>query len=89
MTDTDGAPRRVVLSVPCLCEPPTGGACCAVSREDVLLEEIDSWPGLLALDVDPDQGTAVVLVTPGHHDDLTAALEALGDRGLTATLAPD
>jgi hypothetical protein len=90
MTDAGGAPRRVILSVPGLAGQPVGGGCCAVGRDDVLLEEIDSWPGLLALDVDPEQATAVVLVTPGHDDDLTAALEALADRGLpTTVLAPD
>ncbi len=86
MSQAAGGPRRVLLSVPGLSGPPTGGGCCAVGREDVLLEEVGSWPGLLALDVDPEQGTAVVLVSPGHDDDLSAALEALGDRGLAATV---
>lgn len=90
MSPAADGPRRVVLCVPALNEPPLTGGCCATAREDVLLEEIDSWPGLLALDVDPEQATAVVLVTPGHDDDLAAALEALGDRGLPATvLAPN
>lgn len=90
MTPAPGGPRRVLLSVPGLSGPPVGGCgCCATAREDVLLEEIDSWPGLLALDVDPEQATAVVLVTPGHDADLTAALEALGDRGLPATVLPN
>jgi hypothetical protein len=66
-----------------------GGGCCPVSRDDILLEEIDSWPGLLALDVDPEKATAAVLVTPGHEKDLSAALEALNDRGLAATLLPE
>jgi hypothetical protein len=79
-------PRRFLLSVPGLSGPPVGGGCCAVSRDDVLLEEIDSWPGLLALDVDPEKGTAAVLVTPGHDEDLSAALEALSERGLPATV---
>jgi hypothetical protein len=86
MSQPGGQPRRAVLSVPDLSGPPTGGGCCAVGRDDVLLEEIDSWPGLLVLDVDPEQGTAVVLVTPGHDGDLSAALEALADRGLAATV---
>jgi hypothetical protein len=81
-------PRRVVLSVPGLAEPPAGGGCCAVSRDDVLLEELDFWPGLLALDVDPEAETAVVLVTPGC-DHLPEALEALCDRGLAATVVQD
>jgi hypothetical protein len=85
----DGGPRRVVLSVPGLAGPPVGGGCCAVGRDDVLLEEIDSWPGLLALDVDPVQGVATVLVTPGHDEDLTAALDALADRGLDASVLED
>jgi hypothetical protein len=85
----DGGPRRVVLSVPGLTEPPVGGGCCAVGRDDVLLEELDSWPGLLALDVDPERGVAAVLVTPGHDHDLTAALDVLADRGLPAAVIDD
>lgn len=86
MSRPRGGPRQVVLCVPGLAGPPVGGGCCAVSRDDVLVEEIDSWPGLLVLDVDPKQATAVVLVTDGHDEDLSAALEALGDRGLAATV---
>ncbi len=82
-------PGRVVLSVPGLSGPPLGGGCCAVSRDDILLEEIDSWPGLLALDVDPEKATAVLLVTPGHDEDLSAALEALSERGLPAAVLPE
>jgi hypothetical protein len=83
--NADQEPRRVVLSVPGLAAPPAGGGCCAVSRDDVLLEELDSWPGLLALDVDPERETAVVLITPGCEH-LPEALEALADRGLAATV---
>ncbi len=89
MSPAAGGPRRVVLSVPGLSGPPVGGGCCAVGRDDVLLQEIDSWPGLLALDVDPEQGVAVVLVSPGHDEDLSAALEALTDRGLPAAVLHD
>jgi hypothetical protein len=89
VTPAADGPRRVVLSVPGLAQAPVGGGCCAVGRDDVLLEEIDSWPGLLALDVDPEQGVAVVLVSPGHDEDLSAALEALADRGLAAAVLQD
>ncbi len=89
MSQPGDGPRQVVLSVPGLSGPPVGGGCCAVGRDDMLLEEIDSWPGLLALDIDPEQGTAAVLVSPGHDDDLSAALEALTDRGLPATVLKD
>jgi hypothetical protein len=86
MSTEDGQPRQVVLDVPELDGPPVGWGCCAVTRVDVLLEELDSWPGLLTLDVDPDSRTAVVLVTPGCQD-LPAALDALADRGLPAKVA--
>ncbi len=89
MSQAAGGPRRVLLSVPGLSGPPTGGGCCAVGRDDVLLEEIDSWPGLLALNVDPEHETAVVLVSPGHDVDLSAALQALAGRGLAATVLHD
>jgi hypothetical protein len=89
MSQPADGPRRVVLSVPGLSGPPVGGGCCPVSRDDILLEEIDSWPGLLALDVDPEQATAVLLVTPGHDEGLSAALDALNERGLAATVLQD
>lgn len=85
MTAADGAAQRVTLSVPALRDPPLTSGCCAVSPDDKLLEELDSWPGLLVLEVDPDAATAVVLV-PSGCDDLPAALEALADRGLSASV---
>ena len=89
MSTAPEGPRRVVLSVPGLDGPPLTGGCCATAREAVLLEELDTWPGLLALDVDPERGVTAVLVTPGHDEDLTAALEALADRGLAAVVTDD
>ncbi len=56
-----------------------------LSPEDLVLDELDSWPGLLALGVDPDAGTVLVLVS--DEQDLGHALEALDDRGFSATLA--
>ncbi len=79
MSTEDGRPREVVPDVPQLDGPPFGWGCCAVTRVDILLEELDSRPGLLALDVDPERGVAAVLVTPGHQADLTAVSE--GARG--------
>ncbi len=86
MSTEDDQLRQVVLDAPHLDGPPFVWGCCAVTRVDILLEELDSWPGLLALDVDPERGVASVLVTPGHSADLTAALEALADRGLPAVV---
>ena len=88
MTAPGGGPRRVVLPVPGLAGPPFTGGCCATTHEDLLLDELDSWSGLLALDVDPNQGAATVLVTPGHDEDLAAALDALAARGLPVTVTP-
>jgi hypothetical protein len=85
MTPAGPAAQRVTLSVPALHDPPLLSGCCAVSRDDLLLEELDSWPGLLVLEVDPDAATAVVLV-PAGSEDLAAALEALADRGLPAAV---
>ena len=85
MSAEDDPGQRVTLSVPALRDPPLSSGCCAVSRDDVLLEELDSWPGLLVLEVDPDAATAVVLVPPGC-DDLPRALDALADRGLPAAV---
>jgi hypothetical protein len=76
-------PQRVVLSVPDLNAAPVGGGCCALSRDDLLIDELDSWPGLRTVDVHPDDHTAVVLVGPGCQH-LPDALDALKERGLPA-----
>jgi hypothetical protein len=74
-----------LLHVDGLGGPPGGGGCCAVSPEDLVLDELDSWPGLLTLHVDPDAGT--VLVRAEDEDDLRYAIEALNDRGMPTTVA--
>lgn len=75
--------RRVLLKVTGLDGPPIGGGCCARTREDLLVDELDSWPGLLVLEVDPDAGEVDVLLQPGSTD-LAHALEALADLGLAS-----
>jgi hypothetical protein len=81
--------RRVLLHVEGLDGPPIGAGCCgALTREDLLVEELDSWPGLLTLDVDPEAGTAAVLVSRGSAD-LEHALQALADQGLHAQVLRD
>ncbi len=68
MSQAPGGPRRVVLPVPGLSGAPAGRGCCAVGRDDAMLEEIDSWPGLLALDVDPERALGDVTgVMPFTH----------------------
>ena len=83
-----GDPQRpTLLRVAGLDGPPVGSGCCAVSPEDLVLDELDSWPGLLTLEVDPDAGTVLVLVT--QEEDLAHAVEALNDRGFPAVLASE
>jgi hypothetical protein len=77
--------RPTVLRVAGLDGPPAGGGCCAVSPEDLVLDEFDSWPGLLTLEAEPDAGAVLVLVS--DEEDLAHALEALGDRGFPASVA--
>lgn len=84
MTTESDPGQRVTLSVPALHDPPLRSGCCAVSRDDLLFEELDSWPGLLVQEVDPDAATAVVLVPTGC--DLPRVLEALADHGLPASV---
>jgi hypothetical protein len=81
------AQRRVLLRVTGLEGPPIGGGCCAISPEDLVLDELDSWPGLLTSGMDPDAGTVQILVS--DEDDLAYALEALHDRGLPATVVDE
>ncbi len=82
------AARRVVLAID-LAGPPLGGGCCGgITREDAVIDELDSWPGLLTLDVDVDAGTATVLVQPACPD-LEHALAAIASRGMSATVVSD
>ncbi len=83
----DAQQRRTLPRVPGLDGPPLGGGCCALSPEDLVLDELDSWPGLLTLELDPDAGTVLVLVS--DDEDLAHALEALADRGFPARVADE
>jgi hypothetical protein len=83
----DGQQRATLLRVAGLDGPPVGGGCCAVSPEDLILDEFDSWPGLLTLEVNPDGGTVSVLVR--DEEDLAHALEALADRGFPARVVDE
>lgn len=83
--DSSGLQRPTLLRVAGLDGPPVGSGCCAISPEDLVLDELDSWPGLLTLQVDPDAGTVLVLVT--QEEDLAYAVEALNDRGFEAVVA--
>jgi hypothetical protein len=82
--DSGGRTRRVLLHVAGLEGPPIGGGCCAVSRDALVLEELDSRPGLLTLHVDPDAETVLVRVT--DDADLDYAVETLNDRGMPTTV---
>jgi hypothetical protein len=83
----DAQRRATRLRVAGLDGPPVGGGCCALSPEDLVLDELDSWPGLLTLELDPDAGTVSVLVR--DEEDLAHALEALADRGFPARVADE
>ncbi len=42
------AARRVVLAIDDLAGPPLGGGCCGgITREDAVVDGLDSWSGLL------------------------------------------
>ncbi len=83
------AARRVVLAIDNLAGPPLGGGCCGgITREDAVVDELDSWSGLLTLDVDVDAGTVTVLVQPACPD-LEHALAAIASRGMSATVVSD
>jgi hypothetical protein len=83
--DSGDLQRPTVLRVAGLDGSPVGRGCCAISPEDLVLDELDSWPGLLTLEVDPDAGTVLVLVT--REEDLAHAVKALSDRGFPAAVA--
>jgi hypothetical protein len=78
----------VVLQVTGLDGPAVGSGCCAVTPEDILVAEVDSWRGLLVTRVDCDAGTVEVLVEPGCTC-LPDALDALTDRGFSPRVVID
>ncbi len=71
----------LVLHMPDLsAESFMGAGCCVVSADDALRRELQSWPGVVNVDIDPATGRAIVIVTRDRPDpaDLLEAVESMG-----------
>lgn len=72
----------VVLFLPGLRQTPViGGGCRAVAAEEAIFDELDSWPAIVSVRVDPQTETATVILDPALEDPLDAA-KALRELGL-------
>lgn len=79
--------RTLVLEVPDLSTGAViGGGCCVVSGDDAVRRELESWPGVIDVDLDLAAGRANVLVrgdVPADQD----LLDGIESMGLAATIA--
>ena len=75
----------VVISVPGMRDGPSvGGGCCgAVALDDLVRDELESWPAIIVSSLDLDAETVTVSVDPDRQDQLEYAAEALRDLGFT------
>lgn len=75
----------VVIFVPGLRDgEPVGGGCCgAVALDDLVRDELDSWPAIVVSSLDLDAETVTVSIDPDRQDQLEYAAEALRDLGFT------
>ena len=82
----DTETRTLVLHMPDLTtESFIGAGCCVVSADDAVRGELQSWPGVINVNVYPATGHAIVIVTrdmPNPAD----LLEAVGSMGYPGTL---
>ena len=82
----DTVTRTLVMDIPDLtADAFFGGGCCVVSAEDAVRRELQSWPGVINVDIDPANGQAIVIVT-GDRPDAADLLEAVESIGFPATL---
>lgn len=82
MTEVD----RVTLSVPRLPERPyLGSGCCVVLARELIADELRSWPGVHAVDVD-DRDGRIELTVERDRRFLQDMLEAVEDLGYPPTV---
>ena len=77
----DTVTRTLVVDIPDLtADTFFGGGCCVVSAEDVVRRELQSWPGVINVDIAPANGQAIVIATGDRPDpaDLLGAVESIG-----------
>lgn len=81
------AARTVLMEIPGLADTPyLGSGCCVVAADQVIREELESWPGVTAADVDVATSSVQVILsgdTPVEGDLVgndRVARVACGDR---------
>lgn len=75
------ATLTVVLRIPVLTEDAyVGSGCCVVPVDFAIRDELESWPGVVEVDLDVASGTATAHVHGDSPDgsDLAETVEALG-----------
>ena len=61
----DTATRTLVMAIPDLtADAFFGGGCCVVLAEDVVRRELQSWPGVINVDLDPANGRPSLSTDP-------------------------
>ncbi len=84
---TDLPTRTLVLEVPDLSTGAViGGGCCVVSGDDAVRRELESWPGVIDVDLDLATGRATVVVRGDVPEDQDL-LDGIESMGLAATIA--
>lgn len=80
---TRPGPGKVFLYLPGLRDaPPVGGGCCAITADDAVRDELDSWPAITVTDLDLHAERVTVKIDPAAGDRIADAVEALHDLGL-------
>lgn len=78
-------PGEVFLYLPGLkSAPPIGGGCCAMTAEDAVRDELDSWPAITVTEVDLYAERVTVRIDLAADDQVADAVEALHDLGLSS-----
>lgn len=81
--------ERIVIRVPDLPERPyVASTCCAVLAEELIAEDLGSWPQVAEVEIDVAEGRIELVVTqPGPP--LDYVLDSLAMLGYSATVAED
>ncbi len=86
---TDVVTRTLVLHIPDLTAGSfMGSGCCVVSADDAIRSELESWPGVIDVDIDLASAQATVLIR-GDDPDAADLLESVESMGFVSTIVPE
>lgn len=60
---------------------PIGGGCCSLAADDVVRDELESWPGVTVEKIDAEAETVPARYEPDRADRLSDAVDAVRDLG--------